>query len=341
MERLGLIEGIVPRQIADSMRVMFGLSLNYTTSYKAMKFSQLFVRGSPEDGYANVPSYLRRLKQVNPGTITHLLCDKEDRFKYCFVVLEASTVGFQYLRRVTVVDGTHLTEKYGGILLVAAGQDANFQVFPLAYDVVVDAENNEAWGWFFEKLQTCFAPHPMGNMLLSSSTKYYEKGAKELMYLVKGAAYAHTLAEYNRCMDSLRAAHPELATSMELADPKLWSRVNFPGDSYNIKMTLADAGVHVSHYTCSTYFKDSLYVTYANPVYPEEEIDNQPKSEWCRPPILKNGPGRKKKSIWQSWLEMSRKKGKRDRKMNKVYSCSNCKQPGHTRSYCVSKPAEN
>ncbi|CAA7043321.1 unnamed protein product [Microthlaspi erraticum] len=71
VERTGLIDGIVPRQIADSMRIMFGLNLTYTTSYRALKFAQVFVRGTPEDGYANLPSYLRRLKQANPGTITH------------------------------------------------------------------------------------------------------------------------------------------------------------------------------------------------------------------------------------------------------------------------------
>ncbi|CAA7051709.1 unnamed protein product [Microthlaspi erraticum] len=234
------------------------LNLTYTTSYRALKFAQVFVRGTPEDGYANLPSYLRRLKQANPGTITHLLCDEEDRFKYCFVALAASTAGFQYLKRVIVVDGTHLTGKYGGTLLVACGQDANFQVFPLAYGVV-DAETNESWGWFFDKLQTCFSPHPMVivsdralsienacvNVLpwVTRGICYYHLqqniiktyGGKELMYLVKGAAYAHTLAEYNRCMDSLRAAHPDLAAYMELADPKLWSRVHFPGDRYNIK----------------------------------------------------------------------------------------------------------
>ncbi|CAA7026184.1 unnamed protein product [Microthlaspi erraticum] len=442
VERTGLIDGIVPRQIADSMRIMFGLNLTYTTSYRALKFAQVFVRGTPEDGYANLPSYLRRLKQANPGTITHLLCDEEDRFKYCFVALAASTAGFQYLKRVIVVDGTHLTGKYGGTLLVACGQDANFQVFPLAYGVV-DAETNESWGWFFDKLQTCFSPHPMVivsdralsienacvNVLpwVTRGICYYHLqqniiktyGGKELMYLVKGAAYAHTLAEYNRCMDSLRAAHPDLAAYMELADPKLWSRVHFPGDreklgrwfykrredalslqtSYSkgveyilairehyaqsmdvqridairfhvtagrshfvvdleqgkcecgvfqvekipcthVLAALASAGVHVSHYTCCTYSKDSLYATYAHPVYPEEENDNhKKKSERCRPPKPKDGPGRKKKSRWQSWLEISRKsrkKDKRRRKMPKAYCCSKCKQPGHTRPYCVS-----
>ncbi|CAA7025710.1 unnamed protein product [Microthlaspi erraticum] len=121
VERFGIIDGIVPRHIA-AIRVMLGLKLNYTTSYRALKAANFLLGEHQKAGYAALPSYLRRVKQSNPGSVTDL-----------------------YLRRVIVVDGTHLTGKYGGVLLVAAGQDANFQVFPLAFGIV-DAENNESWG---------------------------------------------------------------------------------------------------------------------------------------------------------------------------------------------------
>ncbi|CAA7025722.1 unnamed protein product [Microthlaspi erraticum] len=227
VEQFEIIDEIVPRHIANAIRVMLGLKLHYTISYRALKAAQLFVRGTPEAGYVALPSYLRRVKQSNPGSVIDLVCDDMDQFKYCFLSLYASMLGFQYLRHVIVVDGTHLTGKYGGVLLVAAGQDANFQVFLLAFGIV-DAENNESWGWFMTKLQQCFSPHPMHNIV----SKF---GAKDLMYLVKGAAYAHTLIEYNRCMAALRAAKQELANYLEETDPKLWFRIHFSGDRYNIK----------------------------------------------------------------------------------------------------------
>ncbi|CAA7050363.1 unnamed protein product [Microthlaspi erraticum] len=136
LDRTGLIEGIVPQHIRDSMRRMFGMKLDYTASYRALKHAQDLVWGTAEEGYANLPSYLQRIKDANPGTVTDL-----------------------YLRRVIVVDGTHLTGKYGGALLVAAGQDANFQIFPLAF-AVVDAEDSESWEWFFNKLRDCFRQLP-------------------------------------------------------------------------------------------------------------------------------------------------------------------------------------
>ncbi|CAA7056036.1 unnamed protein product, partial [Microthlaspi erraticum] len=60
----------------------------------------------------------------------------------------------------------------------------------------------------------------------------------------------------------------------------------------HVLAALASAGVHVSHHTCDTYSQECLYTTYAHPIYPEEEIDNhKKKSERCRPPKPKDGPG--------------------------------------------------
>ena len=52
------------------------------------------------------------------------------------------------------MDGTFLTGRYGGVLLVATAQDANKQIYILAF-AIVDSENNESWGYFFKLLKCC------------------------------------------------------------------------------------------------------------------------------------------------------------------------------------------
>ena len=52
-----------------------------------------------------------------------------------------------------MVDDTHLHGKYKGNLMIATSQDANNQIYPLAY-AVVDSENDKLWTWFFEQLHT-------------------------------------------------------------------------------------------------------------------------------------------------------------------------------------------
>ena len=73
------------------------------------------------------------------------------RFKYVFMALSASIEGYQFMRKVVIVDGTHLRGKYVGCLLTASAQDGNYQVFPLVV-AVFDGENDKAWEWFFRKL---------------------------------------------------------------------------------------------------------------------------------------------------------------------------------------------
>ena len=74
-----------------------------------------------------------------------------------FLAMGASIMGFEYMRKVVVVDGTHLRVKYAGCLLTASAQNGSYQVFPLAI-AIVDGENDNSWEWFFKKLQA-FVPN--------------------------------------------------------------------------------------------------------------------------------------------------------------------------------------
>ncbi|ESQ37024.1 hypothetical protein EUTSA_v10002846mg [Eutrema salsugineum] len=135
IERVTIINGITVQHIKDSMRVIFGLKLDYTTSYRALMYALECVRRTTEYGYGNLPSYLHQIAEASPGTVTAL-------------DLDALIAGFQYLRRVIVVDGCHLTGKYEGVMLVATAQDGNFQIFLLAIGIV-DSENDRITGWRF------------------------------------------------------------------------------------------------------------------------------------------------------------------------------------------------
>ncbi|XP_018458790.1 uncharacterized protein LOC108829678 [Raphanus sativus] len=139
IDRVGIIDVQNPKHIKDAMKNMCGMELDYTTLYRALLYAQEMVRGSAEDGYERLPSYQEQIKIANPGTITSIELGDKDRFKYLFLAFGASITGFQYQRRVIVVDGTHLSGKYGGVLLFADAQDGNFQIFHLAF-AIVDAE---------------------------------------------------------------------------------------------------------------------------------------------------------------------------------------------------------
>jgi hypothetical protein len=54
---------------------------------------------------------------------------------------------FTNYRPIISVDGTFLTTKYKGTLMVAIGMTVENQLLPLAF-ALVEGENNESWSWF-------------------------------------------------------------------------------------------------------------------------------------------------------------------------------------------------
>jgi hypothetical protein len=54
---------------------------------------------------------------------------------------------FAHYRPIISVDGTFLTGKYKGTLMVAIGMITENQLLPLAF-ALVESENNERWSWF-------------------------------------------------------------------------------------------------------------------------------------------------------------------------------------------------
>uniref|UniRef100_A0A0D3EDT6 Transposase MuDR plant domain-containing protein n=1 Tax=Brassica oleracea var. oleracea TaxID=109376 RepID=A0A0D3EDT6_BRAOL len=175
IDRVGIIDGLNLQHTKDAMKNMFGMTLDYNTSYRALLYVQELVRGSAEDGFERLPSYLEQISLANLGSM-----------KWFFTKL-ASCVSDEYPLVI-------VSDRHTGIKNVCD------KVFPWAIRGI------------------CYY-HLQQNIV----QKY--KG-KHLLYLVKGAAYAHTLYDFDWYMDEIRSANPELATYLENADVTLWSRVH-------------------------------------------------------------------------------------------------------------------
>ncbi|KAF2532139.1 hypothetical protein F2Q70_00030637 [Brassica cretica] len=78
------------------------------------------------------------------------------------------------------------------------------------------------------------------------------------------------------------------------------------------------AGLHISTLVCPVYSKDFLFAGYSENICPC--IGQQVEERTCFPPNVKRGPGRQKKSRWQSWLELSRMRGRKPWKQHRCDS---------------------
>lgn len=153
-ERYGGGSGTDPRpgEVRELMSTEHRVPITYWKAWKSRESAIGQGSGSSEAAYQCLPSY-----SENPGSTVALETvpapDGEQRFKYLFLAFGASIQGFPYMRKVVIIDGTHLKGKYSGRLLTASAQDGNFQIFPIGFGIV-DSENDQSWTWFFSKLQT-------------------------------------------------------------------------------------------------------------------------------------------------------------------------------------------
>ena len=94
------------------------------------------LRGTPEESFYMIHSYMYMLKLKNPDSVSYVELNAAKIFKYLFFAFGASIEGFTAMRKVIIVDGTHLKHVYGGFLLVATAHDPNHHHKSIAFRVV-------------------------------------------------------------------------------------------------------------------------------------------------------------------------------------------------------------
>ncbi|KAL0833276.1 hypothetical protein Bca101_085165 [Brassica carinata] len=108
-----------PNTIINLVKNKLGVKVSYSTALRGKHQAVSDLRGNPEESFARLPSYLYMLEKMNPDTITRLVVDETNQFKYMFFALGACIEGFKVMRKVIIMDGTHLKGVYKGVLLIA------------------------------------------------------------------------------------------------------------------------------------------------------------------------------------------------------------------------------
>ena len=115
------------------MRREHGVQVGYWTAWRAKEKAMSALHGSHEAAYSELPKYCTDILRTNPGSVATVECTTENedqRFRRMFVCYSASASGFSFCRPVLGLDGSHLKNKFQGILLCATGIDANSSLFP-------------------------------------------------------------------------------------------------------------------------------------------------------------------------------------------------------------------
>ncbi|WZZ31310.1 hypothetical protein YC2023_014711 [Brassica napus] len=131
-------DGPKANDIIQFMRLEHSCEIIYWHGWEAREFDIAAARGIPDRNYAKIPAYLHMIKEANPGTHIHYETNEKARFMYLFMSFGQSIRGFNNaMRRVIVVDGTFLKNKYRGVLLVATDVDGNSNLYPIAFGLLI------------------------------------------------------------------------------------------------------------------------------------------------------------------------------------------------------------
>ncbi|OWM71683.1 uncharacterized protein LOC116197446 [Punica granatum] len=142
-----------PKEILEEIHRAHGITLSYKQAWRGKERIMASLLGSFEEGYRLLPEYCSQIKRTNPGSIASVYGSPEDNsFQQLFISYQASIYGFLNACRPLIgLDRTYLKSKYLGTLLVATGFDGDDALFPLAFGVV-DEENDDNWMWFLSEL---------------------------------------------------------------------------------------------------------------------------------------------------------------------------------------------
>ncbi|CAA7026616.1 unnamed protein product [Microthlaspi erraticum] len=258
----GVKEGPKPNDIIQLMRIEHRCKISYDLAWEAREFAVNYVRGIPEESYAKIPRYLHMLKEANPGTHTAFKTDPDGSFRYMFISFGQSIRGFyKAMRRVIVIDGTFLKNKYKGTLLVATALDGNSNLYPLAFGVV-DSENDLSWEWFLRQLHVVIeddydlafisdrnlsigrllpivyqrATHGICIHHLLNNVISYLHG-KGVAALVAKASKAYRIADFQTMMTDIVKNRPDVGKYLVKADVRKWARCLFVGYRYDVRTT--------------------------------------------------------------------------------------------------------
>ncbi|XP_019255153.1 PREDICTED: protein FAR1-RELATED SEQUENCE 4-like [Nicotiana attenuata] len=230
-------------------------------AWHAIQKAVACIRGTPEENYQILPSYLHMMVRKNPGTYTSIKRDGQNRFAYMFFAHAASVAGWSYCRPVIAVDATFLKSKYRGVLFVVVSKDANNQIFPLCFGVA-DSENNEAYIGFFEVMRKAIQVRrelvflPDRNQSIAKGIRkvfpeahhgiclyHFEKNLKQrhakatVINLFQSAARSYKREDFIQLMSQLKSVDKKIYNYIMEEPPERWARSWFPRRHYDMLTT--------------------------------------------------------------------------------------------------------
>lgn len=255
-----------PKDLAREIYDDFGVALTYSQVWRGREVAQKELYDSMKETYSQLPWFVERILETNPGSVALLSASADSKFRRFFVSFHASLHGFEHgCRPLLFLDRIPLKSTNQYKLLAAASVDGNDAAFPVAFAVVED-ENYDSWIWFLLQLKYAVTtsrtitfvanrqkgldgalPHVFEDShhsyclhhLVEDFKNELRKGpwssqVKDSMLAdFTRAAQACTIEDFNASVESVRNFSEEAADWIMASKPENWSDAMFRGSRYD------------------------------------------------------------------------------------------------------------
>ncbi|KAE8776478.1 hypothetical protein D1007_50921 [Hordeum vulgare] len=125
---------------------LYGYAVKYGKAWRAKANATRILYGDYEEAYNRVSRFLGAIAHRNPG-MYHVVDDNHAVFHRAFWCYGQCVEAFKNCHPVLSVDGTFLTDRYKGPLMVTMAHSSNDNVMPIAF-TLVPSEHQDNWEWF-------------------------------------------------------------------------------------------------------------------------------------------------------------------------------------------------
>ncbi|KAL0390939.1 UNVERIFIED_CONTAM: hypothetical protein Scaly_0451000 [Sesamum calycinum] len=261
-----------PKEILEEIHRVHGITLSYKQAWRGKERFMASLRGSFEEDYRLLPQYCNQVRRTNPGSMASVCVNPLDNsFQRLFISYQASIYGFLNACRPLIgLDRSFLKNKYLGTLLFATGFDGDGALFPLAFGVV-DEENDETWMWFLSELHNLLDTNTenMPRLTILSDRRKSIVDAVELNFptafhgfcmlhlsesfrkefnntllvnLLWEAANALTVMEFEAKLLEIEEISQDASYWVRRVPPRLWANSHFEGTRFgNLTANVAES----------------------------------------------------------------------------------------------------
>uniref|UniRef100_A0A2N9G675 SWIM-type domain-containing protein n=1 Tax=Fagus sylvatica TaxID=28930 RepID=A0A2N9G675_FAGSY len=212
----------------------YNVKVSYYKLWDAKQKAIARAYGDWIQSYEILPKFMLALQEANPTTVVKFIKKygferNTERFQHVFWVFGPCIAEFVHCRPVISIDGTHLYGKYQGKLLIAMAQDANNEIYPLAF-AIVENESESTWKWFLGLIRLHVTQRKASNFL-----KHYKD--QNLKNMIMRAGSANQERKFNTTMDCIRRFNEETGKRLDEIVVEQWTYSHDGGHRYGAMTT--------------------------------------------------------------------------------------------------------